>query len=456
MTEEAGAAMVEFMSAETVSVALGRDGKKLDGRAIHVSMLWRCTLYVTNFPRSADNDSLKQLFGQVSYPWLHTADIQYGNILSIRWPSRKYVDSRRFAYITMESPAAAQEALVLHKFQPAGETFPMSVLISDPSKRTKRTDYSDCTLFIGGLHPKSTEGEVRHLLEKYGTIISVKVPWDKAKNQAKGIAFVEMQNKAQAEAALAANGASHRGKHLKVEISDPQHATKNRGKISNPQQAADRRERTVYLFDIPAGSQEGLLQQELEKHYPVLRVELFANKGSARVELQSAKDAGALLMRSDIKFNGATLRVQDHPESKVAPAKPAAAMAASTSKPEAAASSLSFAPRPRKTHKAMGQAYRPPKAAAATAAAAPTAGSGQDSFRAFMNETNEERKKKNEEAKAKAEAEKAQREAQREADRAKREAEKAEAREADKKRALEDGEDSEAKRPKRDEDGSAA
>lgn len=129
---------------------------------------------------------------------------------------------------------------MLHKFQPAGENFPMSVLISDPAKRTKRTDYSDSTLFVGGLHPKSTEGEVRHLIEKvgveqsiadaqYGTILSVKVPWDKAKNQAKGIAFVEMQNKAQAEAALEVNGMSHRGKHLKVEISDPQHAEKNRG-----------------------------------------------------------------------------------------------------------------------------------------------------------------------------------------------------------------------------------
>ncbi|CAK9779644.1 hypothetical protein CC85DRAFT_289288 [Cutaneotrichosporon oleaginosum] len=429
MTEEAGAAMVEFVSADTVPVALARDGKKLDGHVIRVSMLWRCTLWVTNFPRSADNDSLKQLFGQ------------YGKILSIRWPSRKYVDSRRFCYITMESPAAAQEALVLHKFQPAGESFPMSVLISDPAKRTKRTDYSDCTLFVGGLHPKSTEGEVRHLLEKYGTIVSVKVPWDKAKNQAKGIAFVEMQNKEQAEAALQVNGALHRGKHLKVVISDPQHADKSRGKISSTQQAAERRERTVYLFDIPSGSQEGLLQQELEKHYPVRRVEMFANKGQARVELESAKDAGALLLRSEIVFNGATLRVQDHPESKAAPPKPAAAMAASTSRPEAATSSLSFAPRPRKAHKAMGQAYRPPKAAAATAAAAPTGGS-QDAFRAFMNTTNDARKKENEEAKAKAEAEKAQ-----------REAERAERAEADRKRALEDGdgEASEPKRPKREE-----
>ncbi|GMK58444.1 hypothetical protein CspeluHIS016_0504760 [Cutaneotrichosporon spelunceum] len=430
MTEEAGAAMVEFMSSETVSVALGRDGKKLDGHAIRVSMLWRCTLWVTNFPRSADNDSLKQLFGQ------------YGTILSIRWPSRKYVDSRRFCYITMDSPAAAQESLVLHKFQPAGESFPMSVLVSDPAKRTKRTDYSDCTLFIGGLHPKSTEGEVRHLLEKYGTIVSVKVPWDKAKNQAKGIAFVEMQNKAQAEAALEANGASHRGRHLKVQISDPQHAEKNRGKIANAQQATDRRERTIYLFDIPPGSQEGLLQQELEKHFPVRRVELFANKGQARVELESAKDAGALLLRSDkLEFNGATLRVQDNPESKTAPVKPAAAMAASTSKPEAV-SSLSFAPRPRKTHKAMGQAYRPPKAAAATAAAKPSGGSGQDDFRAFMNTTNEARKKADEEAKAKAAADKAKRDAEREAER--------QAREADRKRTLEGGEEgNESKRQKR-------
>lgn len=208
-------------------------------------------------------------------------------------------------------------------------------------------------------------------------------------------------------------------------------------KITNTQQATERRERTVYVFDIPPGSQEGLLQQALEKHYPVRRVELFAHKGQARVELKSAKDAGALLLHSDkLEFNGAVLRVQDHPEAKAAPAKPAAAMAASTSKE--AASSLAFGPRPRKVGKAMGQAYRPPRAAAATAAAAPTGGSGQDAFRAFMNTTNEARKKADEEARAKAEADKAKREAERQ--RA----------EADKKRALEDGEDSEPKRAKRE------
>lgn len=66
MTEEPGAAMVEFESSEPVTIALARDRKKLDSHVIRVSMLWRCTLFVTNFPRSADNDNLKQLFGQVS------------------------------------------------------------------------------------------------------------------------------------------------------------------------------------------------------------------------------------------------------------------------------------------------------------------------------------------------------------------------------------------------------
>lgn len=31
-------------------------------------------------------------------------DIQYGSILQTRWPSRKYADSRRFLYLTFDSP----------------------------------------------------------------------------------------------------------------------------------------------------------------------------------------------------------------------------------------------------------------------------------------------------------------------------------------------------------------
>jgi len=44
------------------------------------------------------------------------------------------------------------------------EGFDMTVAISDPSAKTKRTDFSDSTLFIGGLSSETTEEDVRNLL----------------------------------------------------------------------------------------------------------------------------------------------------------------------------------------------------------------------------------------------------------------------------------------------------
>ena len=58
-------ALVEFRFADAVPRALEKDGKKLMGRTIHVSMLWRSTLFVTNFPRHMDEAGLLEMFGQV-------------------------------------------------------------------------------------------------------------------------------------------------------------------------------------------------------------------------------------------------------------------------------------------------------------------------------------------------------------------------------------------------------
>ena len=50
---------------EAVPAALARDRKKLDGNEVSVSMLWRSTLFVTNFSRDTDAPRLRQLFSQV-------------------------------------------------------------------------------------------------------------------------------------------------------------------------------------------------------------------------------------------------------------------------------------------------------------------------------------------------------------------------------------------------------
>ena len=88
--------------------------------------------------------------------------------------------------------AAAQEALILHGMQ-LGD-FGLTVVISDPSARKARTDAAQAvsTVFVGGLIAKTSEQDVRDLLEPYGTVRMVKLGWDPIKSICKGFAFVGM------------------------------------------------------------------------------------------------------------------------------------------------------------------------------------------------------------------------------------------------------------------------
>ena len=72
-------------------------------------------------------------------------------------------------------------------------------------------------------------------------------------------------------------------------LSDPNHKTKkaDTATVAGARAAADKRERTIRLHGLPEGTQEGLLQQALEKIAPVQRVEVFAKSHEAIAELAS-------------------------------------------------------------------------------------------------------------------------------------------------------------------------
>ncbi|EJT49300.1 hypothetical protein A1Q1_01600 [Trichosporon asahii var. asahii CBS 2479] len=348
--EETDSALVEFQTADAVPDALDKDRKKLDSSEIRVAMLWRSTLFVTNFSKDTDDKGIRKLFSQ------------YGTILQTRWPSLKYASSRRFCYVTMDSPASAQSALVLDHFKP-DDGYPMSVKISDPAARQKRSDEANTKLFVGGLNPKTKEGHVRELFNKYGQIRSVKLGWDREKRECKGFAFVEMAK----EAALELNGTPYHGHGLKVELSDPHFASKKANA------------RLLVLQGVPEGTQEALLQQELAKTLPVVRVELFARRHEAHVELETAKAAGEFVLQ----------RPPPPAKNPETSRNPAVAGTAGSAAPQ---SSLGFQPRIRKTAKALPKAYHVPKAVAPVEAEKPRTNQGQADFRAFMNKTNEARK----------------------------------------------------------------
>ena len=59
-------ALVEFKYVDAVPRALELDQQKLNKAKVHISMLWRSTLFVTNFPRETDDAAMRQMFSQVS------------------------------------------------------------------------------------------------------------------------------------------------------------------------------------------------------------------------------------------------------------------------------------------------------------------------------------------------------------------------------------------------------
>ncbi|MGD0794603.1 MAG: RNA-binding protein [Dehalococcoidales bacterium] len=83
-------------------------------------------------------------------------------------------------------------------------------------------------LYVGNLSYETTEDELAAEFGTFGKVESVAIPSDKFSGRPRGFAFVEMTNKAEAEAAIAGmNGKSLKNRTVVVNESHPR--TENRG-----------------------------------------------------------------------------------------------------------------------------------------------------------------------------------------------------------------------------------
>jgi RNA recognition motif-containing protein len=72
-------------------------------------------------------------------------------------------------------------------------------------------------LYVGNLSFKTSEDEIKAMFEEYGQVDSVTVLRDKFTGESRGFGFVDMPDKTQADAAIAAvNGRDVGGRALKV------------------------------------------------------------------------------------------------------------------------------------------------------------------------------------------------------------------------------------------------
>ena len=77
-------------------------------------------------------------------------------------------------------------------------------------------------LFVGGLSYETTEEELKNLFSESGNVVSTAIIMNRDTNQSKGFGFVEMENDAEAQAAIQANnGKEVGGRKLTVNIAKP-------------------------------------------------------------------------------------------------------------------------------------------------------------------------------------------------------------------------------------------
>ena len=194
-------ATIEFEEKEDVVTAQTREGRELDGYEIRIQVGSGTTLYVTNFPPTADEAYIRNLFSQVRtsilcFPVVPMLTVsQYGEIIDVRFPSLKYKTHRRFCYVQFRTSDQAHAAT--EKDGSKVETgLTLLAKISDPTAKKDREGamYEGREIFMLNVHFKATEDEIRDLFSKFGTVERVRLP-QKAAGQSKGIAYVVFSSK---------------------------------------------------------------------------------------------------------------------------------------------------------------------------------------------------------------------------------------------------------------------
>ncbi|KAL0930231.1 pre-mRNA splicing factor [Colletotrichum truncatum] len=307
--------MVEFRTPEEAQSALLRNGKYFGTAQISVEPGTDLTVYVTNYPPTADKPYLAKLFQDC------------GEILSIRMPSLKGNVRRRFSYITFLNRAASAKATQKHGLVIDGK-FKLVAMYSDPSRAKKREGAVEegRELHITGLDPATIEDDLEKAFSKYGTVKRISMPRNKG-GKAHGVAYVEMETKEQAQAtASELDKAKLRNSIMTVQISTPSNfkrtaiASKERDSPapsrdqegdeemtdSNGDSAhqpgpnrAEIASRTIALLGIPDTVNDARVKEIVEKIGGFKSLVLQPSHGGAKIEFEDEPSAGRAALQLD-------------------------------------------------------------------------------------------------------------------------------------------------------------
>ncbi|KAJ5792678.1 uncharacterized protein N7503_008656 [Penicillium pulvis] len=289
-------AKIEFDTREEALSALTRDQKTFGEKTIEVQSDTESTLFVANFPATADDEYFHKLFGK------------YGRIVEVRWPSLKFQTSRRFCYIQFASSAAAHDATELDG-TPI-EKGNLIAKISDPAQKQKRGGAVEegREIYCANLSFKLKEEDIRKVFSKYGTIENITLPYSVDCGY-KGYCFVVFSTKEEATAALAMDGESLKSRPIRVQISSHTGAKRIASTVisrvapsASPtpevngaglvETVGDRWDRTVALMNVPDTVNDARIRALVEPLGRLIKIVLRPDHQGAIVEFVDVHDAG--------------------------------------------------------------------------------------------------------------------------------------------------------------------
>ncbi|KAJ5735259.1 uncharacterized protein N7483_000384 [Penicillium malachiteum] len=292
-------AVMEFDSKEDALGALTRDQKSFGENTIDVQLETGSTLWVTNFPATADDGYIHGLFDK------------YGRIVDVRWPSLKYQTSRRFCYVQFDSSVAAQNATELNGTR-TEDGFNLSVKISDPSQKKNRSGalVEKREIFCANLNFKLTADDIRKEFSRFGTIENVHLP-ENVDGSRRGFGFVVFSTNEEAIAAQAMNGELLRNRPIRVTLGSNSGPKRMASTIisrvassASPipetngagpdvvETVGERWDRTLGLMNVPDTVNDARIRALVEPLGRLIKIVLRPDHQGAIVEFADVHDAG--------------------------------------------------------------------------------------------------------------------------------------------------------------------
>ncbi|EHK43587.1 uncharacterized protein TrAtP1_001144 [Trichoderma atroviride] len=317
---QSSTALIEFRAPDEARSALLRDGKFFGQSQLTVQSGHDLTIYVANYPPTADEQYIRQLFQDC------------GDILSIRWPSLKVNSHRRFCYVSFCDSDASAKAVAKEGILLNGK-YTLLAKYSDPNRKRNREGAvaEGREVHVSGLGPSTTEDEIREIFSKYGTIARINVPRSD-NGKGRGFAFIDFETKDQAEkAASELNKIKYVNKILQVEISKPSNVKPTAQSVSHDRAtpasqatedtegdtvmggsttAADIAARTIALMGLSDTVNDARVRALVEPFGSIIKLVLQPGHGGAQIEFADSSAAGkASLQLSNMDFEGRKLRV---------------------------------------------------------------------------------------------------------------------------------------------------